>query len=77
MSDKNDPWPLWAEQASKGDLIRAIVYLRSSLASLAAVLVSMRANDDSEVQERLKSYFAASKDLDRVMSEIGGGKVDG
>ena len=77
MSEKADPWPLWAEQASKGDLIRAVVYLRATVASLASVLVSLCANNDVEAQERLKTYFDASRDLDRIMTEIGGGEAGG
>ena len=72
MAEDNDPFPAWGENATKGDLIRAIIYLRSTLASLAGAVLSMRLNDDQEAQIRLESYFKHSGELDRVMAEIAG-----
>lgn len=77
MTEKHDPWPLWAESATKGDLISAIVHLRATLTTLAGAIVSIRSNDQAGVMERIDAYFQESKQLEAVMNKIGGETVDG
>ena len=72
MTTEKDPYPAWSEAATKGDLIRAIVYFRSNVAALASVVLAMRMNDESEAQKRMMNYFDGSEELDRVMAEIAG-----
>ncbi len=74
---EDDPYPAWAENATKGDLIRAIVFLRSSVTALASVILAMRMNNESEAQTRMSAFFEDNKELDRVMSDIAGRVPDG
>ena len=77
MSDADNPWPLWAENASKGDLIHAVTHMRLAIAQLAGVISSMRNNDNDEVSSRFAEYLKTSASLGEVLKDIGGGKEDG
>ena len=77
MSKEDIPWPLWSETATKGDLITAMIYMRSVTTALAGALVAMRANDEEDLKVRLGKYFSASEELGSILTDIGGGKKDG
>ncbi len=72
MPDEENPYPNWAKNATKGDLLRAIVFLRSEVTALAGVVTAIRTQNDKEARERMDAYFAAAKTSDEVISDIGG-----
>jgi hypothetical protein len=75
---KNDNfYPNWSETATRGDLIRAIVFLRSEVTALAGAITAMRLQNENDLQDRMSAFFKASKDTDGVMDEISGGIGDG
>lgn len=72
MVDDQNPYPAWAENATKGDLIRAVVYMRSNMTALASVVIALAANNEEEARSRMSTYFTTNAELDRVMNEIAG-----
>ncbi|MEO6716464.1 MAG: hypothetical protein ABIM50_04350 [Novosphingobium sp.] len=77
MTERHDPFPLWRENATKGDLLLAVEYLRGMVIDLAGVIVSIRANDEEGAQQRMKDYFVSDKKFAEVMDVIGGKVADG
>lgn len=71
MSDE-DEFPAWGENATKGDLIRAIVYLRSNVTALAGALVAVQFDKSDEFQTKMDSYFQSAGKLDQIIDEIAG-----
>ena len=75
MSDDDRALDVWHKHASRGDLLSAVVFLRSEITALAAVITAMRMGDESEAQDRMKSYFDSHKKLNSVIDEIGEGTI--
>ncbi|TZG25612.1 hypothetical protein [Sphingomonas montanisoli] len=75
MSDK-DPFPLWSEPATKGDVIRAVVYTRACMIDTLIALRALRRNDISRVDEVLKDLSNSADELEVLVRDIAGTEND-
>jgi hypothetical protein len=57
MAEDQTPWPSWANEATKGDLIRAIVFARSVISELAAAVLAVKFSDDEAFRAHMAKYF--------------------
>ena len=76
MSESEKPWPSFNEPATKGDVIRAVVKINSTLSNLAAAVASMVGGDKDIAVSEIREALVALRALNAMMYEIGGGAVD-
>lgn len=72
MSD--DPkFARWSEPATKGDLIKALAYVRSVTVHLTSAVLSARNGTDAEFIQKMRDVFDEDDDLSKLLEDMGDG----
>lgn len=77
MAQDDMPYAKWSEPASKGDLIRVVTALDTSLLSLSLAVAQTKAGKSEEVDRILTEILKRSNQLGEVLDELGGRSADG
>ena len=70
--EEEDRWPLWAEPATKGDLVTAMVATRACVVDIFVCLSALNRGDMARFKEVLADLSKSDDELQDTMDEIGG-----
>ena len=77
MAEKTEtPWRKWSEPATKGDVVRAIIWTRTLATAGAELAAAQNTGDEAKVAEALAHWRREWAELTEVMNEIGGAAND-
>ena len=69
-------WPDWNKPATKGDVIRGLIYVRSCVVDLSICAAALSKNDLAKFRESFAELQKDDSDLSRLIDEIGGAALD-
>jgi hypothetical protein len=77
MVDKLPPkWPNWDQPASKGDVLSALVMMRSSIIHILGALSASKRGDPDGVNMAINNLFENDVKLNDLIRRIGGDEND-
>jgi hypothetical protein len=68
----DDPFPDWSKPATKGDVVRAMVFTRAVASALARAMLAQRRGDIEAANAALNEWSMADDVLNKLIYEIGG-----
>lgn len=72
MTEDDDPFPNWNLPATKGDVIRSMIWTRSLVRSVYGIIVAQKSGDIEEFRKAFAAFEKENDEFTETLDSISG-----